>query len=103
VKVIGVTELPTGYAHSSNTAFICIVTKEELMKVADKARYVCDREKFAFPKVGDDYPIANGYDFRNEITAAVKAMTEAYTKFAKVAPLAAQFAGIVAEKQGEHS
>lgn len=103
MKVIGVTELPTGYAHSTNTAFICIVTKEELMRVADKAGYHQDRERFAFPKVGDDYPIANGYDFRNEITAAVKAMTEAYTKFAKVAPLAAQFAGIVADKEGDQS
>ncbi|MDP3351846.1 MAG: hypothetical protein Q8S92_22910 [Hydrogenophaga sp.] len=103
MKVIGVTELPTGYAHSTNTAFICIVTKEELMKVADKARYYEERERFAFPKVGDDYPIAEGHDFRNELLAATKAMTEAYTKFAAVAPLAARFAGIVAEKEGEQS
>jgi len=98
MKVIGVTELPTGYAHLTDQAFICIVTKEELMKVADKARYSCDRDRFAFPKVGDDYPIAEGHDFRGELLAASKAMTEAYTKFAAVAPLAARFAGIVAEK-----
>lgn len=95
MKVIGITEVQnTSYSSYKDKAYVVIITEGELKAVADKARYA-DSDKFPALTVGQDYDIAAGYHFRNEITAAVKAMSEAYSKFAKVAPLAAEFAGLV--------
>lgn len=91
MKIIGTTEVGEGYRKS--VAYVCIITHAELQKVADKAGYGAAEIKV---KVGDDYPIDQGHDFRREITDATKSMAEAYTKFAKVAPVAAQFAAVVA-------
>lgn len=90
MKIIGLTEVGEGY--DRRKAYIAIIEHDELAKVANKARY---GEKVAELKVGDEYPIAEGYDFRNELLGAIKAMQEAYAKFAKVAPTAARFAGLV--------
>lgn len=92
MKIIGLTEVGEGYGKSK--AYVAIISQEELQKVADKSRYGADRDNFPVPKVGDDYPIAEGYDFRNELLAAIKAMDESYKRFAKVAPIAAKFLGI---------
>ena len=96
MKVIGTTEV--GESYHKQQAYVAIITHSELQKVADKARYN-DSEKIVV-KVGDDYPIAEGHDFRGELLQAIKAMQEAYTKFAAVAPVAAQFAGIATQKEG---
>ncbi len=97
MKIIGTTKVGEGYG--AQDAFIAIVTVTELQKVADKASY--SDKSFVAPKVGDDYDIAAGHNFRGELTTAMKAKSEAYTKFSKVAPLAARFAGVVAAKDGE--
>lgn len=94
MKIIGTTEVQNG-AYFKEPAYIAIITQSEICKVANKARHDDGGPK---PKVGDDYPIAEGYDFRNELDAAIRKMTEAYAAFAKVAPIAAQFAGIVQRK-----
>lgn len=95
MKIIGTTKVGEGYG--AQEAFIAIITVAEMQRVADKASY--HDKSFVTPKVGDDYDIAAGYNFREELTVAIKAMSEAYTKFSKVAPLAAQFAGVVAHKE----
>lgn len=100
MKVIGITQTDGPYPRE---AYIVVVTHDELCVVANKSSY-SDRDSFPKLKVGEEYDLlTKGYHYRNEIVAAAKAMTEAYTKFAKVAPLAAQFAGIVADKQGDQS
>jgi hypothetical protein len=95
MKVIGITEVGEGYGKQK--AYVAIITEQELRMVADKARHY-DADKFPALTIGQEYDIAAGYHFRNELTAAIKAMNEAYTKFAKVAPLAAEFAGIALPK-----
>jgi hypothetical protein len=96
MKVIGITKTDGTYP---SDAYVAIVSHEELCVVANKARY-SDREHMPLLKVGDVFDLREGYHYRNEIVAATKAMTEAYTKFAKVAPIAAQFAGVVITKDG---
>ena len=96
MKVIGTTEVSEG--DRKQPAYVAIITHDELRKVANKASYG-DKEKIVV-KVGDEYPIAEGYDFRGELLQAIKAMQDAYAKFAAVAPVAAQFAGIAIQKEG---
>jgi len=96
MKIIGQSKVGEGYG--ATDALVCIVTIDELKKVANKAKY-CDRDKFAAPAIGSDYPIAEGHDFRAELTSAIQAMQVAYEKFAKVAPIAARFAGLVLEPE----
>ena len=96
MQVIGITEVGEGY--SKQKAYVAIVTHHELQKVADKAGY---NDKLSDLKVGQDHPLSEGYDFRNQLTDAIKKMEEAYKAFAKIAPIAAQFAGIVANKSDE--
>ena len=97
MKIIGTTKVGEGYG--AQDAFIAIITVAELQKVADKASY--NDKSFVAPKVGDDYDISAGHNFRRELSDAIKAMSEAYTKFSRVAPLAAQFAGVVAAKESD--
>jgi len=97
MKVIGITEAKGAY-NSMDKAYVVIISEDELRLVANKASY-SDRDRFPALTVGQEYDIAAGHHFRNEITQACKAMTEAYTKFAKVAPLAAEFAGLVVTKE----
>lgn len=94
MKIIGLTEIENGPYHKSK-AYVAIISQDELAKVANKAGY---REEVPNPKVGDDYPIAEGHDFRHELTEAVRKMAEGCTAFAKVAPVAAEFAGVVQRK-----
>lgn len=97
MKVIGLTEVPNPHnAHIREKAFVVIVTEAELAKVAGKAGH---REFDGNAiKVGDDYPLAEGWDFRKQLDEAISKMVQAYEQFAKVAPIAAQFAGIVQRK-----
>ena len=94
MKVIGYSQDPSGYGSKS---YIAIVSHDEICAVLNKARYT-GKEEVPPLKVGEDLNLAQGYNFRAEITEATRKMTEAYEKFAKVAPIAAEFAGIVAAK-----
>lgn len=96
MNIIGITEVGDG--HHKKKAYVAIISHHELEKVADKARYG-GNDKVAELKVGDEYPIGEGYDFRAELMGAIKAMQDAYAKFAKVAPTAARFAGLVLTEQ----
>lgn len=98
MKIIGTTKV--GESYGSQDAFVAIISVAELQRVAGKASYQNSKE-FVPPKVGDDYDIAAGHNFRAELGAAIKSMEEAYTKFSKVAHLAAQFAGVVAAKESD--
>lgn len=96
MKIIGTTEVGEGY--SKRKAYVAIIEHAELQRVADKAGYGATEIKV---NVGDDYPIDQGHNFRGELLQAMKAMQEAYVKFAKVAPIAAQFSGIAIQKADE--
>ena len=93
MKIIGTTKVGEGY--HSRDAYVVIISKDELARVANKAGY---REEQPNPKVGDDYPIDEGFDFRAQLTDAIHKMASAYEAFAKVAPVAAAFAGVVQRK-----
>lgn len=92
MKVIGITQTEP----YNQRAYVCIVSHEELAKVADKAHY---NDRFPELKVGQEYNLGEGHDFRAQLTDAIRKMSEAYTAFAKVAPVAAEFAGVVAGKK----
>lgn len=88
MKILGISEVKNG--HSSEVAYIVEITRNEICKVANKATY---REKDGIPyfKVGDTYPIDEGYNFREEIITATNAMIEAHAKFAKASQTMAHF------------
>ena len=94
MKVIGHSQEPSGYGTKS---YIAIVSHDEICAVLNKARYT-GKEEVPPLKVGEDFNLAQGHDFRREITEATRQMALAYKEFAKVAPIAAEFAGIVAAK-----
>lgn len=95
MKVIGITKTEGTYP---SDAYVAIVSHDEICAVANKTSY-SDCERMPLLKVGEVFDLRDGHNYRSEIVAATKAMTEAYTKFAKVAPLAAQFAGVVITKE----
>lgn len=94
MKVLGITKTEEGYPRD---AYIALVSHDELKAVQNKASYA-DRDSMPVLKIGEEFDLGKGYHYRQDIVEACKAMKEAYTKFAKVAPLAAQFAGVVIEK-----
>lgn len=98
MKIIGITEIEAN--RLKQKAYVAIISHGELEKVADKARY-SSHDKLPELKVGDEYPIGEGHDFRAELMEAIKAMQDAYAKFAKVAPTAARFAGLVLTDQDQ--
>jgi len=95
MKVIGKTTI--GQGHHKTEAYIAIVTHDELCTIVNKARYN-QRGDVKRLEVGDEFDLCQGHNFRAEITDAVGKMAEAYKAFAKVAPMAAEFAGIVQRK-----
>lgn len=97
MKVIGITEIQHSQ-YSKEKGYVVIVAESELRKVADKASYR-DDDRFPPLQVGQEYDLAAGFNFRAALAQSIQSMTEAYERFAKVAPLAAQFAGIVVDKQ----
>lgn len=62
--------------------FIVEISLDEIAAVANKSAYRDGEELKKLLTVGADYPIAEGYDFRQEIIATVKAMESAHEKFA---------------------
>lgn len=95
MKVIGITQVEGAYP---TDGYVCIVSHSELERLLNKSRWRSDKDTLKTLTVGQTMDLGEGYSFRDEITEATKKMTEAYEKFAKVAPIAAEFAGIVAAK-----
>lgn len=90
MKILGISEIPSPSGYGTQEAYIVQITRTELMKVANKASY---RDDDAFPrlKAGQEYQIAEGYDFRGEIVQACKAMVEAHEKFAQATQTMTRF------------
>ena len=99
MKVIGITEVDDGHSRKEK-AYVAIITHREIEKVADKARYI-GSDRVPDLKVGDEYPIDEGHDFRCELTGAIQSMDEAYRRFSKVASTAGMFAGFIIKQQNE--
>lgn len=93
MKVLGTTTVGEGYA--TKPAYIVVVTEYELQLVANKAGY---REEIPKLKPGDDYPLAEGYNFRADIRKAVDDMTTAYSSFQKASQTMTSFAALISER-----
>lgn len=94
MRVLGITEEPDSYG--TRPAYVVQVTEDELKKVANKAGY---RDEFPKLKPGQDYPLAEGYDFRAEIVEATRRMQGAYEQFVKASQTMTRFAAMVAEQE----
>lgn len=97
MKILGI----AGKGCSVPVAFICEITKDELCKVINKAGYREAEDVISKIKVGDDYPIAEGFDFRRAIADSTRTMETAFNEFQKVAPVMAKFAGLIAKSEAE--
>lgn len=97
MKILGIAD--RGY--SSPKAFICEITADELCKVINKAGYREAEDVISAIKVGDDYPIAEGFDFRRAIADSTRTMDDAFKEFQKVAPVMAKFARLIAKSEAE--
>jgi hypothetical protein len=95
MRILGVK--PARYG-SDAEAYIVDVSVEELRKVANKAGFR-DDETLAKLKVGDEYPLGEGHDFRRDIVNAAQRMETAYTDFVKAVPTMQRFVGLVAQQQ----
>jgi hypothetical protein len=95
MKILGIAE--RSYPHGKS--YICEITQGELAKVINKAGYREADKELATIKVGDDYPIAEGYDFREAIVEATRTMDAAYKSFQKTAPVMAKFASLIANTE----
>ncbi|CAA2366798.1 hypothetical protein [Xanthomonas phage Olaya] len=80
MKVLGVANRRVNYRDEE--VFIVEITLDEIAKVANKSAYRDGKELAKLLQPGMDYPIAEGYNFRQEIVSACTAMTEAHKKFA---------------------
>lgn len=101
MKILG----HNGRDYTAPDTFICEISLDEIRKVTNKASYKdwSNDEVKKLLAVGVDYPISEGYDFRGEITAAVRAMTSAYESFSKASQTMAQFAALMAVRDLQDS
>lgn len=90
MKVLGITE--TGEGYCKDRAYIVQITHDEVRKVANKGGY---SEKLPELKLGEDYRIADGYDFRKEIVDATRSMQVAHERFAQAAATMTRFARLI--------
>lgn len=58
--------------------YIAVVTHSELQKVCDK---YYGREELKELKIGEEFDLGAGYNFRNQIQSACKAMVDASSRF----------------------
>lgn len=98
MRVLGLTEVDEGY--SKQPAYIVVIAEDELKMVANKAGY---REEFPKLKVGDEYPIAEGFNFRAEIKRATEAMVAAYQSFQKSSETMSRFAALMASRSEDET
>jgi hypothetical protein len=90
MKVLGITEGGEGYY--KERAYIVQITHDEICKVANKSAY---HKEIKDLQLGEEYPIADGYDFRKEIVEAVRQMQSAHERFAAAAATMTRFAKLV--------
>lgn len=93
MKILGL--VSDGYGLKS---YIVEITHDEVRRVANKGGY---HDKFPDLKVGENYPIAEGYNFRLDIREATKAMQEAHTKFQLASETMARFASLLQARAEE--
>lgn len=74
--------------------FIATVTRTEIEKLHDK---YYSKPELPNTKVGDEYDLAAGYDFRGEIKQACKDMTEAMKRSQRAQDAMTRFASMIAE------
>lgn len=74
--------------------FIATVTRSEIEKLHDK--YYAN-PSLPETKVGIEYDLSAGYDFRGEIKQACKEMTDAMTRFKRAQEAMTRFASMVAD------
>lgn len=96
MKILGIAD--RSYS-AGGKSFICEIREGELVKVINKAGYREAEDVISKIKVGDDYPIAEGYDFRAAIAESTRSMSAAYEGFQKVAPVMAKFAGLISQAE----
>jgi len=86
---------------SSPDTFIVEISIDEIKKVANHANYQEwkeeDTKKLLAP--GMEYDIAAGYDFRNEIVHATKAMAAGFENFAKAAETMRHFVNLIQKQE----
>ena len=77
-----------------NGVFIALVTRAEIEKLHDK--YYA---KPAIPetKVGSEYDLSAGYDFRGEIKKSCAEMSDAMNQFKRAQDAMTRFASMIAE------
>ena len=87
MKVLGKAE------DSYDAKYIVEISTTELRKLAN-LHY---KNEFTALKVGEDYPISSGYDFRADITAVCEQMVGSMLAFEKAKNTLLQFALMVSE------
>ena len=93
MKVLGTGSRRVGY--SDQHFVIAEIGFDELAKIANKSTYRAQEELGKLVKVGEEYPIAEGYDFRAEMQKAIQQMTEAHKAFAAASATMARFATLI--------
>lgn len=85
---------------STPDTFIVEISLDEIKKVANKAGYRdwSDENTKKLLAPGNDYPIAEGYDFRRDIVNATQKMGDAYSEFAKAAPTMHRFVALIGQQ-----
>lgn len=78
---------------TSSTKYIVEISHDEISKVMNKSTWRSD-DKLPELNTGEDFNLAEGHDFREEITRAVTQMQEAYKGFAKASDCLQRFAGL---------
>jgi len=94
MNVLGLTEVSSASGYSKDRAYIVQITHDEICKIANKSAYHKEIKEL---HVGQEYPIADGYDFRREIIDAVKQMQVAHEKFAAAAATMTRFAKLATD------
>ena len=85
MKIIGV---------QGNGVFIATVTRVEIEKLYDK--YYTQHQAMPDTKVGVEYDLSAGHDFRNEIRQVCREMTDAVTQFNRAQGALLRFASMMA-------
>lgn len=77
-----------------NGVFIATVTRSEIEKLHNK---YYGKDALAITRVGSEYDLSAGYDFRSEIKSACKEMADAMKQFKRSQDAMTRFASMIAE------
>jgi len=82
--------------HNFKDHYIVEISFDEICEVANLSYGAAQRDAIKkLLKVGEDYPISKGYNFKQEIISAVENMDRAYGSFSKAAKSMGEFAGLI--------